>query len=231
MTFANLAANPAEGLAVDLAVRLRGAPVAALTAAIAPGEVLAVMGPSGAGKSSLLLAVAGLLGRPFTVAGSVRLAGRDISALPPERRRLGLMFQDPLLFPHLSVLQNVAFAVPARAEGRRLPRAARRDRALAALARVGMADAASRDPDTLSGGQKSRVALARTLASAPAALILDEPFSALDVVLRGQVRRIVFDLARQDGLPVVMVSHDPDDAAAAGGPIVEIRPCQDEGRR
>ena len=231
MTFAPLltAAPPAtaEALAIDLSVTLREAPMARLAATVEPGEVLSVIGPSGAGKSTLLMAIAGLLGRPFTVTGSVRLGGRELTGLPPEARHMGLMFQDALLYPHMSVFQNVLFAVPRRVDGRRLSRAERRARAKANLSRVEMAHTAARDPDTLSGGQKSRVALARTLASAPRALLLDEPFSALDPALRTQVRAIVFALARQDGLPVVMVSHDPQDAEAAGGKVVEIRPCQE----
>jgi putative thiamine transport system ATP-binding protein len=141
------------------------------------------------------------------------------------------MFQDALLFPHMSVLGNVMFAVPRRApDGRRRNRATRREAALRHLARVEMDDLAARDPATLSGGQRSRVALARTLAGEPHALLLDEPFSALDQALRAQTRDIVFALAREDGLPVVMVSHDPADAAAGGGPIVEVRPCLPRSR-
>ncbi|UOM35956.1 ATP-binding cassette domain-containing protein [Acuticoccus sp. I52.16.1] len=213
-------------LEIDLAVALRGRTMATLKATVEPGAVLSVIGPSGGGKTSLLLAVAGLLDAPFTVTGTVTRDGTDLTPLPPERRRMGLMFQDALLYPHMSVVQNVLFAVPRREAGRRLTRAERRARAEANLARVEMGHAAARDPDTLSGGQTSRVALARTLASAPRTLLLDEPFSALDPALRAQVRAFVFDLARQDGLPVVMVSHDPADAEAAGGQIIEIRSCQ-----
>ncbi len=204
-------------------VHLGGRPLARLDGTVAPGTVLSVMGPSGAGKSSLLLGIAGLLPPPFTVSGRVTLGGRDLLALPTRERGLGLMFQDALLFPHLSVLGNVLFAVPRRGpDGARRSRRARRDLALAALRRVALADLARRDPETLSGGQKSRVALARTLAGEPRALLLDEPFSALDQTLRAATRDIVFDLARQDGLPVVMVSHDPADARAAKGPIIDI---------
>jgi len=207
-------------------VRLGEAPLAALHGAVAPGEVLSVMGPSGAGKSSLLLGIAGLLAPPFRVLGRVFLGGEEITHLAAERRGTGLMFQDALLFPHMSVLGNVMFAVPRRgADGRRRGRAARRAAALGHLARVEMEALADRDPATLSGGQRSRVALARTLAGEPRALLLDEPFSALDQALRAQTRAIVFALAREDGLPVVMVSHDPADAEAAGGRIVEVRPC------
>ncbi|WMS41055.1 ATP-binding cassette domain-containing protein [Acuticoccus sp. MNP-M23] len=202
----------------DYRVALGGRTLARLSVTVAPGEVLSVMGPSGIGKSSLLLGIAGLLPPGFAVEGAVRLGAADLLALPPERRGVGMMFQDPLLFPHMSVLGNVMFAVPRTAGGR----AARRNAAMAALQRVAMADLARRDPATLSGGQNSRVALARTLAGAPRALLLDEPFSALDQALRAATRAIVFDLARQDGLPVVMVSHDPDDARAANGPVIDL---------
>lgn len=212
-------------------VRLGGGLLGALDGEVAPGEVLSVMGPSGVGKSSLLLGIAGLLGPPFTVRGRVLLAGREITGLPAERRGLGLMFQDALLFPHMSVVGNVMFAVPRRGpDGERRDKTARRASALRHLSRVELDAFADRDPETLSGGQKSRVALARTLAGEPEALLLDEPFSALDQALRAQTRDIVFALAREDGLPVVMVSHDPADAAAAGGPIVEIHPCHQPPR-
>jgi putative thiamine transport system ATP-binding protein len=215
----------------DYGVWLGGQRLGALSGEVADGDVLSVMGPSGAGKSSLLLGIAGLLGPPFTVEGRVWLAGQDITGLAAERRGLGLMVQDALLFPHMSVLGNVLFAVPRRgADGRRRSRAGRREAALRHLARVEMDGLAARDPATLSGGQKSRVALARTLAAEPRALLLDEPFSALDQALRAQTRAIVFQLAREDGLPVVMVSHDPADAEAAGGQIVEVRPCLQPSR-
>lgn len=204
-------------------VTLNGQPLGRIDAAVAAGEVLSVMGPSGVGKSSLLLGLAGLLQAPFAVSGSAVLDGRDILVLKPHARRLGLMFQDPLLFPHLDVVGNVMFAVPERdANGNRQSRAARRDKALTHLARVSMADLAGRDPATLSGGQRSRVALARTLAAEPDALLLDEPFSALDQALRASIRTMVFQLAKEDGLPVILVSHDAADAAAAGGAIIKM---------
>ncbi|MEM6849571.1 MAG: ATP-binding cassette domain-containing protein, partial [Pseudomonadota bacterium] len=187
------------------------------------GEVLSVMGPSGVGKSSLLLGLAGLLEAPFAVNGRASLGGRDLLAQRPHARRLGLMFQDPLLFPHLDVVGNVMFAVPERdRDGRRLGRAVRRERAMAQLARVELGTLADRDPTTLSGGQKSRVALARTLAAKPKALLLDEPFAALDQALRAAVRAMVFGCAKEDALPVILVSHDPADASAAGGPILAL---------
>ena len=210
----------------DFQVWLGDQRLGALSGSVAPGVVLSIMGPSGAGKSSLLLGIAGLLTPPLRVYGHVRLFDRVITTLPAERRGLGLMFQDALLFPHMSVLGNVMFAVPRRGpDGIRQGRAARRARALQHLDRVELAPFAERDPETLSGGQKSRVALARTLAGAPRALLLDEPFSALDQALKAQTRDIVFALAQEDSLPVVMVSHDPADAEAAGGPVLEVRPC------
>lgn len=209
----------------NFAVSLNGRTLGSLTANVAAGEVLAVMGPSGVGKSSLLLGLAGLIEPPFAVEGRATLSGRDLSAQKPHARRLGLMFQDPLLFPHLDVIGNVMFAVPERdGGGARITRAARRDKALAHLSRVALADLAARDPTTLSGGQRSRVALARTLAAEPLALLLDEPFAALDQALRASVRAMVFALAKEDGLPVILVSHDPADAAAAGGPIITLKP-------
>lgn len=205
----------------NFAVHLHGNRLVRLHRAIAPGDVLSVMGPSGVGKSALLFAITGLLRLPFQATGRVILFDRDITALAPEARHIGLMVQDALLFPHMSVIGNVLFALPRTAAR---GRAARRDVALKHLARVNLADLADRDPATLSGGQRSRVALARTLAANPRALLLDEPFSALDQDLRAQIRDMVFTLAREDGLPVVLVSHDPADAEAAGGPIVHIAP-------
>ncbi|MEM0908521.1 MAG: ATP-binding cassette domain-containing protein [Pseudomonadota bacterium] len=204
------------------AVALDGKVLARLDGVVDPGTVWSIMGASGAGKSSLLQGIAGFLAPAFTVSGAVLLDGVDILTRPPEERGVGIMFQNALLFPHMSVLGNVLFAVPRRDGGETLDRRARRGRALAALDRVGLRALERREPETLSGGQRSRVALARTLAGAPKALLLDEPFAALDQALRSEMRRTVFGLARQDGLPVVLVSHDPADAEAAGGPVVAL---------
>ena len=189
-----------------------------LDCTVAPGEILTLMGPSGSGKSSLLAFVAGFLPPAFEAYGHVWLNGDEISALPAERRRVGLMFQDPLLFPHMSVEQNLLFAIPADVG----PMARRREVAAAALAGVDLAAMGQRDPATLSGGQKARVALARVLLSSPRALLLDEPFSKLDTGLRQQMRELVFDKARTGGLPVLLVTHDEADASAAGGHVVRI---------
>jgi putative thiamine transport system ATP-binding protein len=148
----------------------------------------------------------------------VFVSGTELTALAAEDRHAGVLFQDPLLFPHMSVAGNLAFALPAAVRGR----AARWRLAEEALADVGLAGLGARDPDTLSGGQKARVALARVLLSAPRALLLDEPFSKLDADLREQMRELVFSKARKSALPVVLVTHDRADAKAAGGPLVRI---------
>ncbi len=186
-----------------------------LNTSIGPGEVVTVMGPSGSGKSTLLAFVAGLLDSAFTAEGRVLLDGVDVTALPAERRRIGLLFQDPLLFPHLSVASNLLFGV-----GRDVPD--RRGRVRQALVAAGLEGFEARDPGTLSGGQKARVALMRVLLSEPHALLLDEPFGKLDTTLRNEIRAFVFERIREAGLPTLLVTHDPGDAAATGGQIIHI---------
>lgn len=183
-----------------------------LSLTIAPGEVVTVMGPSGCGKSSLLSYICGTLPTGFTASGEVRLGGRRLDELPPERRGLGILFQDDLLFAHLSVGGNLGFALP-----RSLSRAERRARIEAALEEAGLAGTADRDPATLSGGQRARVALLRTLLSEPGAVLLDEPFSKLDADLRQRIREFVFAHTMMRDLPVLLVTHDEADAKAAGG--------------
>lgn len=201
-----------------VSITLGGRPLVAIDRTVAPGEVLSVMGPSGSGKSTLLAYVGGFLDPAFRATGRVHCDGVEVTALPPEARRAGILFQDPLLFPHMSVAGNVAFALPAEVKGR----TERLRRAEAALARVDLAGFGARDPETLSGGQKARVALARVLVSAPRMLLLDEPFSKLDQALRDQMRGLVFAQAAELGLPVILVTHDEADAEAAGGPVVRI---------
>ena len=191
---------------------------APLDLTVAPGEIGTVMGPSGVGKSTLLDAIGGHLAHGFRVAGSVALDGRDLLALPAEARRVGILFQDALLFPHLSVGDNLSFGLAQRVRGR----AARRAAVEAALAQAGLAGFAGRDPATLSGGQRARAALMRALLAEPRALLLDEPFAKLDTGLRAEIRRFVFDHARARGIPVLMVTHDAGDAEAAGGPVVGL---------
>lgn len=182
---------------------------------VAPGEVLTVMGPSGSGKSTALAAIIGTLAPPFRLEGRIWLDGVEVTPLPTRARRIGLLFQDDVLFPHLSVGGNLGFALPPGLRG-----AARRARIAAALEQAGLPGFADRDPATLSGGQRARVALFRTLLAEPCALLLDEPFSRLDADLREQIRNFVLDRARDRGLPVILVTHDAEDARAAGGSVI-----------
>jgi putative thiamine transport system ATP-binding protein len=176
-----------------------------LGARIAPGDVLAVMGASGSGKSSLLAWIAGTLGAPFEASGELRLDGANLAATPIQQRRIGLLFQDDLLFPHMSVRDNLLFALPA---GDRAQRVAAAD---AALADAGLAGFGERLPSSLSGGQRSRVSLLRALLAQPRALLLDEPFSKLDSALRAQMREFTFNTLRERRVPVVLVTHDAAD--------------------
>lgn len=190
-----------------------------LSLTVAPGDVATIMGPSGSGKSTLLAYVAGFLDRTvFSASGHVLIDGGEVTGLPPERRRAGILFQDDLLFPHLSVGGNLLFGLPAIVAGRQ----ARGQVVAEALASAGLAGFADRDPATLSGGQRARVALLRVLLAQPRILLLDEPFSKLDTQLRAQFRATVFDEARRLALPVLMVTHDPQDAEAAGGRVIVL---------
>lgn len=194
-----------------------GSPLIKVDHHIEPGDVLTVMGPSGVGKSTLLASITGTLAPVFTGMGQIELDGVDITKLPPHKRHVGILFQDDLLFPHMSVGANLAFGMPAG--GSRFERKAAID---AALVDVDLAGYADRDPATLSGGQKARVALVRMLLSEPRALLLDEAFSRLDAELRAQVRELVFRVARERQLPVLMVTHDAEDAEAAGGTVIAL---------
>lgn len=203
-----------KGLTLDaLQIDRAGTPLVRLSAQVPPGQVLTVMGPSGSGKSTLLAALIGALPAAFSLSGRVLLNDQDITTLPTAQRRIGLLFQDDVLFPHLSVAQNLGFGL--RPGG---SRADRQGRVEAALDRMGLSGFGPRDPASLSGGQRARAALARTLLAEPLALLLDEPFSKLDQTLRAQIRDLVF--AETRNLPVILVTHDPEDARAAGGPVV-----------
>ena len=175
---------------------------------VAPARMLAVVGPSGSGKSTLLRVVAGLLRADR---GDVRLGGRSLLGVPPERRGISMMFQKPLLFPHLDVLDNVAFAD--RTAG--APRARARAAARGHLDVVRLGDLASRRPRELSGGQEQRVALARALAAHPDVLLLDEPFSALDAELRAAMHTLLEEVRARFEPTTVMVTHDLAEAAMA----------------
>jgi len=188
-------ATPSQLLVRDLRLR------------VAPGTVHTLMGESGSGKSSLLAAVCGTLDAALRFDGQVLLNGQRIDGLPPQARRVGILFQDALLFPHMTVRENLLFAVP---RGNTSTRESQVDQALLSLEIAPLAQA---DPATLSGGQRVRVALARALLAQPQALLLDEPFSRLDAALRARMRELVFDLVHQRNIPALLVTHDAQDIA------------------
>ena len=207
---------------MSVAARLklaRGAFTLDLELAVTVGRTLALLGPNGAGKSTALGMLAGTVDLD---SGSIIVGGRvlddDSTHVETEHRRVGVMFQDYLLFPHLSVLENVAFG--ARSTG--VPRAAARGAALEWLDRLGIADLASSRPPQLSGGQAQRVALGRALASDPELLLLDEPLAALDVEIREEVRAELGRHIREWGGPTIVVTHLFDDVVALADDVVVI---------
>ncbi|MGH3304808.1 MAG: ABC transporter ATP-binding protein [Streptosporangiaceae bacterium] len=195
--------TPDASLAVrDLTARAGSFAIGPLTLQVPAGRVLVILGPSGAGKTTLLTVIAGL--RP-SLAGRVHLAGHDVTAWPPESRRIGMVFQDGALFPHLTVRQNIWFGPRAL----RLPAIARTGDLLGQL---GITHLADRAPRTLSGGERQRVALARALAIQPRLLLLDEPLSALDQPTREEMRGQLRQLLGQQSIPAIHVTHDRDEA-------------------
>ena len=187
-----------------------------LTLRVRSGSCTAIVGPSGAGKSTVLRLIAGL---DAPTAGSVVLDGNDLAALPPEARRMAMVFQRPLLFPHLSVLDNVAFS--ARVAGR--SRDAARRHARRYLELVELDPYATRASHQLSGGQQQRVALARALAAEPHVLLLDEPFSALDTALRESMHQLLQHIRDELNPTIVLVTHDQREAAALADTIAVLR--------
>jgi putative spermidine/putrescine transport system ATP-binding protein len=176
-----------------------------VTFTLQPGEFLTLLGPSGSGKTSTLMMVAGF---ETPSDGYIRVDGKDVANLPPERRNFGVVFQGYALFPHMTVLDNVEF--PLRMK--RVARPRRRRRAMEMLDRVGLAGFAARRPRELSGGQQQRVALARALVFEPDALLLDEPLGALDRKLREQLQTEIKDIQRRVGISILFVTHDQDEA-------------------
>lgn len=191
-----------------------------LQLSIAPGEIVTLTGASGSGKSTLLNGLLGDLPPAFSAEGEVWLNGRALHALPIEARHIGILCQDDLLFAHLSVGQNLAFALPATVTG-----AERRRRIAQTLADIGLGGFHDRDPATLSGGQRARVSLMRALLAQPQALLLDEPFSRLDAALRVQFRGFVFEQIARLRIPTLLVTHDLADAPP-GGRVLDISTWQ-----
>jgi putative thiamine transport system ATP-binding protein len=188
-----------------------------LTLAVQPGEVVTIMGPSGVGKSALLSYVGGDLDPAFTAHGDVTLNGKSMTAVKPEHRRIVRLFQDDLLFPHMTVGENLLFAIPD------LPRIERLALMRTALQNAELQGYEQRAPHTLSGGQRARVSLMRALLAKPDAILLDEPFSKLDADLRQTIRNHTYAQITARAIPALLVTHDPDDVPP-GGRVVHLLP-------
>jgi ABC-type Fe3+/spermidine/putrescine transport system ATPase subunit len=202
-----------EGLTVrGLRARAGTFELAPVDLDVAGGRVLILLGPSGSGKTTLLDTIAGLR---RSLAGTVRLAGQDLTSIPPQRRRIGMVFQHGALFPNLSVAENVRFGLRAR-------RDAGTGHADVLVRRLGLERLADRSPRSLSGGEAQRVALARALAIRPGLLLLDEPLSALDLPAREELRGTLQDLLADLSVPVVYVTHDRDEALSIGDDIAVL---------
>jgi putative thiamine transport system ATP-binding protein len=189
---------------------------APLSLQVAPGEIATVMGPSGCGKSTLLAAVCGMLEPDFRLSGTIELNGRRLNEVPMEARRVGILFQDDLLFPHLDVFGNMAFGLP-----QTMSKDSKQQRVAATLEAAGLAGFEKRDVATLSGGQKARVSLLRALLAEPEAILLDEPFSKLDQQLRSAMREFVFEQISRMNIPALLVTHDQADAPE--GAMIELK--------
>jgi putative thiamine transport system ATP-binding protein len=200
-------------MTLSIHVRQLRSPVATLLhdlrITVQPGTVHTLMGTSGSGKSTLLAALCGTLPDGMAFDGSIALNGHAIDALPTQARRVGILFQEDLLFAHMTVRENLLFAIPAGDQ------AARETQVLQALEDVEMNRYLQANPATLSGGQRTRVSLARALLAQPLALLLDEPFSKLDAALRSRMRSLVFGIVAARGIPALLVTHDLADVADA----------------
>ncbi|MGF1755583.1 ATP-binding cassette domain-containing protein [Vibrio makurazakiensis] len=173
---------------------------------IEKGEVLTLMGPSGCGKSTLLSVVAGHLSNEFNYRGEILLEGKSVDSLPAHLREIGILFQDDMLFPHLTVWENLAFALP-----NSIAKNERKEKALECLNTLSLPKIANSYPEQISGGQRARVSLSRMLLANPKLVLLDEPFSKLDKDLRIQFRDWVFEQMRNANIPALMVTHDEAD--------------------
>ncbi|MDA9556467.1 ATP-binding cassette domain-containing protein [Vibrio sp.] len=177
-----------------------------LNLTIQAGGVLSLMGPSGCGKSTLLDAIAGHLSEQFTLSGHIVLNGKTINSIDAHNRKVGILFQDDLLFPHLNVWENLAFALP-----NSVKKSDRKEKAMSALDSISLHHLSEHYPKQLSGGQRARISLIRMLLAEPEMALLDEPFSKLDKELRTQFRDWVFEQLKKANIPTLMVTHDLDD--------------------
>lgn len=189
-----------------------------ISASIENGEILALMGPSGIGKSSILAYLSGTLAQELKGTGDVLLDEISLLSLPTERRQLGLLRQQPLLFPHMTVAENLLFAMPKGGSKRQ-----RYEQVKQHLREIGLQGLEQRLPKQLSGGQQARLALMRTLLSKPKALLLDEPFSKLDKTLRQEMRLLVKQAIEQANIPAILVTHDEEDAKELASQIIELQ--------
>ncbi|WP_084034516.1 ABC transporter ATP-binding protein [Anaerobacillus alkalilacustris] len=189
-----------------------------LSFAVAKGELISLVGPSGCGKSTLLRCLAGL---SSGTSGTIELNGEDITNRSTEKRPIVMMFQQPLLFPHLTILQNVTYGL--KYQKPKVKKSERIERGLGILEKVEIASLAHRYPNEISGGQQQRVSLARALILNPALLLLDEPFSSLDPPLRTSLRKWVREFLKKEGVTALFVTHDREEAMVIGDRIAVMK--------
>ena len=190
---------------------------------VTPGEIALIQGPSGCGKSTLLSAIAGTAPPTLIIKGDIALDGQSIMPLAPQKRRIGILFQEALLFPHLSVAENLGFGLPSG-----MSRQDRLDAVKDALEASGLSGYGTYDPAHLSGGQKVRIAMMRAMLSGPRALLMDESFASLDPALRTQFGQFVADKVRKQNIPALLISHHEDDRAFATGQVITWPSLQSE---
>ncbi len=195
-----------------------GAALEDLSVDVMKGEFLSVLGPSGCGKTTLLRIIAGLL---TPDSGSILLDGKDITNAPPSARSLGIVFQNYALFENMTVLENVAYAARLKAKREKSATAAEiKEKTMALLSEMGIADLAQKRPGALSGGQMQRVAIARTLILNPDIMLFDEPMSALDIATRLQLRSLIKDIQKKFGTTMIYITHDQEEAFAMSDRIM-----------
>ena len=182
------------------------------------GKILTLMGPSGSGKSTILNCLCGTLPSDFFVQGEFFLEEELLNEKSPEKRKVGILYQDPLLFPHFNIYENLAFGIPSYYKKKE-----KKEKVISCLCELEMEGFETRFPATLSGGQQARVALMRSLLSEPKVLLLDEPFSKLDSSLKDKIRKVVFSYIRKNQLAAILVTHSHQDAKAAKGGVIDLK--------